>query len=167
MKTVMIFLLATTIAFSQTREPSQHTFYMGSNPFILDTQNGYFKLDKFQLGWHWGSMKKITNALGFNVVHYNIDDMMRARPYYRDSVELDTLADSVHIIMNSSIVGNNWSKYSPAYSISYQYEPTLFIDPNPLDFNPRAYDTTKPIFGFTYIRGHRIPTKTSDANFNR
>lgn len=64
MKTIIIFLLAAVIAFSQTREPEQHTFYMNGNPFILDTQNDYFKLDKFQLGWHWGDESKITKALG-------------------------------------------------------------------------------------------------------
>jgi hypothetical protein len=48
-----------------------------------------------------------------------------------------------------------------------QYEPTLEVDTaDPFDFSPRLGDTTRPIFGFGYIRGY-IETNSNNDNFNR
>jgi hypothetical protein len=67
MKTLIIFLLASCIALSQTREPEQAQINFFGTPNYLSDELEYFKLDGFIFGWHWGAQKKIAEATFSNM----------------------------------------------------------------------------------------------------
>jgi hypothetical protein len=90
MKTLIIFLLATCIAFSQTREPEQALILLNGDSVLLNSEIEYFKLEEFIFGWHWGAQKKIAEA-----TFSNMNDMSTEWGYnhyepslYNDSVNL-------------------------------------------------------------------------------
>ena len=168
MKKIIIYLVSiflTISLYGQTREVKSHNFfYKGSYTKLIDHPD--FKTDKFRIGWHWAAARTMSKNLNFNFIHCTIDDMGHLPPYYSNAYALTDVEDSAYMIINSSIIGYHWSKYYPAWSMSYQYEPTLLIDSNnTLAFNKRLYDTTHPIFGFENIHGYVPPQ--SNENYNR
>ena len=62
MKIIIIFLLASYIAFAQTREPEQALIELNGDSVLLNSDLDFFKIDQFMFGWHWGAKKKISKA---------------------------------------------------------------------------------------------------------
>ena len=180
MKTIIIFLLTATIAFSQTREPEQHTFYMldsNQNPynFILDSQNDYFKLTKFQLGWHWGSMKKLTSSLLMNqadiTTHTTSNPPYHPMGNFNDSTLYYVRAYYDTIINGQRKEGYLYThaKYDDyiLFTNGINFDPSLYINPsNHFELNIRDGDPQNPVFGFLNKKGTVI-NDPLDENYSR
>jgi hypothetical protein len=174
MKTLIIFLLTATIAFSQTREPEQHTFYMDSIPFLLDTQNDYFKLNDFQLGFHWGSMKKLSNALLMNQA--DITTQPTSEPFHPSGSLNDSTNYFVRAYYDTVINGQPFEGhlYTHTYYDNHivftngiTYDPSLYVNPsNPFELNIREGDPQNPVFGFMNKKG-RIINEQFNENYSR
>jgi hypothetical protein len=173
MKTIIIFLLASVVAFSQTREPEQHTFSLYGNPTLLDSQNDSFKIKDFQLGWHWGSMKVLSRAMLMNQADisthttstyfhpgdFNTNTNYFVRAYY------DT------VISGQRTKGHLYShcKYDDfiVFTNGITYDPTLYVNPaNPYELNIREGDPQNPVFGFLNKKGTVINDPLDD-NYSR
>ncbi|MFY8161561.1 MAG: hypothetical protein ACOVNU_09545 [Candidatus Kapaibacteriota bacterium] len=65
--TILMSLFLYINSYSQNYEPSQRTFTFGGySPQTINSTLGYFNIDKFLLGWHWGDEYKISKALKMN-----------------------------------------------------------------------------------------------------
>lgn len=95
MKIIIIFLLASCVAFSQTREPEQAQINFFGSPTYLNDELDYFKLNEFIFGWHWGAMKKISRA-----TKTRMNDMSTEWGY--DHYKADNYNDSVNLFLRSS-----------------------------------------------------------------
>ena len=63
---ILLFINLSSLS-SQTVEPVQHKFnFLGNSNYLLSSDSSYFKQDKFMIGWHWGSGKKISKSLLIN-----------------------------------------------------------------------------------------------------
>jgi hypothetical protein len=158
---LMLILISITDLYCQTYEPSKIQMeYKGSNVYLDEHPD--FETDEFILGWHWYSGYKMSKALKMNMIHVYSEASGR---YLNPN--LDTIAHNAYMIVCVPHIGHHWHGFPLSNSIGMQYEPTLEVDTaDPFDFSPRLGDTTRPIFGFGYIRGY-IETNSNDENFNR
>ncbi len=58
MKKIIVFLLSFCSVYAQNFEPGQHQFMINGNPTYINADSGYFKPDRFILGWNWGTPGK-------------------------------------------------------------------------------------------------------------
>ncbi|MDT3741249.1 MAG: hypothetical protein RO257_17310 [Candidatus Kapabacteria bacterium] len=160
MKTIIIFLLAATIAFSQTREPVQQTFKIFDNNqnyvnILLNSSNDYFKLKNFQIGWHWGSMRVLSQSLLMN--QGDISTEITPNPYFHlgdfnDSTNYFVRAYYDTIINGEPKQGHLYSHTvydnSIVFTNGMNYDPSLYINPSDtFKLNIRTGDPQNPIFG--------------------
>ncbi|MBX3043101.1 MAG: T9SS type A sorting domain-containing protein [Candidatus Kapabacteria bacterium] len=160
-KYIIILLLSVTSLIAQNFEPGQQLFKWGltGDSIYISSDLEYFRQTKPILGWHWGGSYKLSKSL---LVNQN--DAFRHWENW--GFTINDFVDSCHIILKPD-------EYSHAVgpeilnARAIQFEPTLRLDPaEPNKLVIRSGDTTRPIFGFTYIRGQILsdPTRT---NFNR
>ena len=174
MKILIVFLMSAVIVFSQTREPSQHTFSLYDNPILLDSQNDTFKLKNFQLGWHWGSMKVLSRALLMNQA--DISTTIASTPYFFAG-DFNTNTNYFIRAFYDTVINGQPKKgylYTHAkydnhivFTNGITYDPTLYVNPsNPYQLNIREGDPQNPVFGFLNKRG-RILDDSIDENYSR
>ncbi len=114
--------------------------------------------------------KKIANK--FNIAIVDIDYILYHSNACKDVADYikATLADNINSNYHVVLKPNEYShgvEEAILNARGIQFEPTLRLDPaEPNKLVIRAGDTTRPIFGFSHIRG-RISTNPSDQNFNR
>lgn len=175
MKTIIILLFSVTIAFSQTREPNRHIFYMDGAPFMLDTQNDYFKSTSFQLGWHWGYLKKLSQALLMNQADiythtssnppFHTKGGLNSNTNYFVKAYYDTVIDGQHK-KGHLYTHCKYDKHI-VFTNGITYDPTLFVNPSkPYELNIREGDPQNPVFGFLNKHG-RVLTDSTDENYSR
>jgi hypothetical protein len=154
-------MLSVTSLFSQNFEPSQKLFKWGltGDSTYISADSVYFKQTKPIIGWHWAGPLKISQSLLVNQFDGH-------RDWESYNYTTDDFLDGYHLIIKPDEYSHAVdSKILNARGI--QFEATLKLDPNDLGkLVIRAGDTTRPVFGFSYIRGF-IPTNPSDPNFNR
>jgi hypothetical protein len=164
MKIIIIFMLASVLSFSQNVEPFQRQFmYYGTSQFLSSSHDS-LKLNKFQLGWHWGDESKITKTLFMNQRDMQSD-------YPKSKIPDNTLlyirsvfyeGSNTHILHTHCAFDNN-----PVFGKSLSYDPTVTVNPNNVyELNIREEDPQNPIFGFLYKRG-KVLSNPSDPNYSR
>jgi hypothetical protein len=95
MKTLIIFLLASSIAFAQTREPQQKQITLNGVSQYLSSDSAYFQLNQFMFGWHWGAMLKIGEA-----THSNMNDMSTEWGY--NHYKADNFNSDINLFVRAS-----------------------------------------------------------------
>lgn len=159
---IILIALAINRASAQDFEPTQIKVRYGQDSIYMSTSDSIFKERKFMLGWHWNDRgRTLTKALGMNQMHDNVGEYdATGHNYILHPANI--YADSIELVMNTPIIGHNWSKFNLSEGISMQWEPTLMID-NEGEFKTNEGDPTNPVFGFKTVIGETI----TDANGNR
>ncbi len=159
---IILIALAIKITSAQDFEPTQIKVRYGQDSIYMSTDSTIFKERKFMLGWHWNDRgRTLTEALGMNQMHDNVGEYdATGHNYILHPANI--YADSIELVMNTPIIGHNWSKFNLSEGISMQWEPTLEIE-NEGEFKTNEGDPTNPVFGFKTVIGETI----TDSNGNR
>lgn len=144
----ILFLLSVPLL-AQNCGPTRKQFTFNDTLIYLNASQQDFTQNKYMLGWHWGSAKKLSEALFCSQEHTD--------PTWWLSTP-DTLKDSVDLIVSfDSLVSSDHEIKSIFRDQGIQYEATNLISNDTMiqadvpHVNPS--DTTNTVFGFREING--------------
>ncbi len=148
---LFIFVICNNILKSQTFLPPQQMFDVNGIEKYLSSNDSIFKFEnKMKFGFHWGGEKKISDALGINFIEINSKLNENFLRHQRAS--------------NTDAYLTNSYLRDISEAMSMEWKANLLIDTNKLDeLQTRAYDSTRPVFGFSKIKG-KITNTTSSNN---
>ncbi len=166
MKTIIIFLLAVMVVLSQNGEPSTRTFTWntinGSITDTLNTNNDYFKLNSFIIGWMWGGERKISQVMKVNQA-----DTEPGNPIYLDANRYN---DNTNLFIRAKHNSNNFYTHckednSVVHTKSLLYSVVLKIDTvDNYKLVKLPNDPENHVFGFKTKSSTCIDSQFTDDN---